>query len=74
MLKSERVTCESDGIEIAYINSNWLIKQRASRQQNVHQERAEMIREAVSRKSLVENGNAMEELCCTLFSFDTESL
>lgn len=50
MLKSECVTCESDGSEIAYINSNWLIKQRASRQQNVHLERAEMIREAVSRK------------------------
>lgn len=74
MLKSERVTFESDGIETAYINSNWLIRQRASRQQNVHLEREEMIKEAVSRKSLVENGNIMEELCCTLFSFDTKSL
>lgn len=72
MLKSERVTCESDGIEIEYINSNWLIRQRASRQQNVHLEREEMIREAESRKSLVENGDVIEELCCTHFCLLTQ--
>lgn len=72
MLESGRVTCESDGVEIAYINSNWLIRQRASRQQNVHLEREEMIREAVSRQSLVENGNVTEEVCCTHFFLLTQ--
>lgn len=69
MLNSEIVTCESDSIESAYINSNWLIKQRASRQQNVHLEREEMIREAGLKHSLMKNGFVTEELCCALNFF-----
>lgn len=63
MLNSVHVTCEIDGTERVLIISNWLIRQRASKQLNVHLEREESVREAVSRQSLVKNCNVMEELC-----------
>lgn len=70
MLNSEqRATCESDGTESAYINFNWLIKQRASLWQNAHLEREEIMREAESRQSLVE-----ELICCYFFSVHIKSL
>lgn len=58
MLNSVHVTCEIDSTERALIISNWLIRQRASKQLNVHLEREESVREAVSRQSLVKNCNS----------------
>lgn len=70
MLNSEqRATCESDGTERAYINSNWLIMQRASLLQNAHLEREEIIREAESRQSLVKNGGGNERADMLPFLF-----
>lgn len=63
MLNSvQHIARESDDTERALIISNLLVRQRASKQMNVHLERKERIREAVSRHSLVkQTATVMEE-------------
>lgn len=70
----EHVKCESDGTERVLVNSNWLIRQKASKQLSVHLEREESIREAVSRQPLVKNcsGYGRALLRCHFFFLSTQ--